>query len=460
MPAVAGRLLAAPEAAQEALVRLLDSVATRRDASRAARARIGRILLDALRRGHRAARLAVINSTATSDPALAAATRRGIAAELLGSLQECASPGVLAAIEALVAKLGAPALPPLLDMVRQGEQPPSRVSAARTLGELASRLDARQAKAVGRAADAVLAQLDGKFPDRPALARALGQLCSGAAADRATVERVAAALRARILDKALSHAALDGLGRLCLSPRVAPALKVELLDFFGRLLERELPEIEAKSLGTRKDEMVYAMGGEVAAYTELVPGVLTGLRNIAAGSAGLLRQRALDGLVRAWRRIAAGELQLGPGNTDIILNALHAIGMLPDIEAPQREAIADAVALRRDYLPTYRVLAEIAIAAGDDMAPRAAALAEELLAREATDRHLTGGDHGVLLDALVRLATSAALGRGAGRLRERIVGAVADAARREVEAAPALIARLAESSAIPQNLKKRLPTIG
>ncbi|MBM4039845.1 MAG: hypothetical protein FJ290_15165 [Planctomycetes bacterium] len=470
VPAVAERLLAAPEAAQETMVRLLDTVATRRETSRAAKARIGCLLLDALRRGHRAARLAVINSTATSDPAIAAGTRRGIAAELLGSLQEYASPGILAALEALVAKLGAPALPSLLDVVVRGERPASRVSAARTLGELASRLDARQAKAVGRAADAALALLDGKFPDRPALARALGQLCSGAAADAATVGRVAAALRARILDKALSHAALDGLGRLCLSPRVAPTLKVELLDFFGRLLERELPDITVAAtvpvaVGKRdacrhSNEVVYAMGGEVAAYTEMVPGILTGLRNIAGGSAGVLRQRALDALLRTWRRIAAGELQLGPGNTDLLLGALHAIGTLPDVEARQREAIADAVALRRDYLPTYRVLAEIAIAAGGAMTPRAVALANELLEREATDKHLTGSDHGVLLDALVRLATEAALGRGAGRVRERIVAAVADAAKREVEAAPALVARLADSAAIPQKLKKRLPTIG
>jgi len=460
VPGVAERLLRAPEAAQEALVRLLDGVAARRETSRAAKARIGRLLLDALRRGHRAARLAVLNSLAAADPAIPAATRRGLAEAALASLQEYASPGILAAIEALVAKLGAPALPPLLDVVARGERPRSRVSAARTLGELASRLDARQGKAVARAAGVALAVLDGRFPDRPTLARALGQMCSGAAADAATVERVAARLRSLILDKGLSHAALDGLGRLCRGPRAAPALKVELLDFFGKLLERELPDIEARSLGTKKDELVYAVGDEVAAYTELVPGVLTGLRNIAAASTGVLRQRALDALVRTWRRIAEGELQLGPGNTALLLNALHALGTLGDIAPAQRQAIADAVALRRDYLPTYRVLADILIAAGEAMAARAAALADELLEREATDKHLTASEHGVVLDALVRLATSAALGRGAGRLRERVVGAVAEAHQREVERAADLIARLAASPAIPQKLKKRLPPIG
>ncbi len=456
---VAARLLRAPEAAQEAFVRLLDTVGGQRRTSRATRAAIGGVLLTALRRGHRAARLAVINSLVAADPAIPSATRRGIAAELLGSYQEYASPGILAAIEAVVAKLGSPALPPLLEMVAHGERPRSRVAAVRTLGELASRLDARDAKGVARAVDVALAELEGKFPDRPALARSLGQMASGAAADKATVERVAARLRALILDKTLSHAALDGLGRLCLSPRAAPTLKVELLDFFGRLLERDLPEIEAKSLGTKKDELVYALGGEVAAYTELVPGVVTGLRNIAAKSSGLLRQRALDTLVRTWRRIADGELQLGPGNTDLLLAALHAIGTLAELEPAQREAIANAVALRRDYLPTCCVLADVLIAAGEGMAPRAAALAEELLERGATDKHLTGSDHGVVLDALVRLATSAALGRGAGRLRERIVSAVAEAHKREVERAAGLVARLAESPAIPEKLKKHLPSI-
>ncbi|MBM4034315.1 MAG: hypothetical protein FJ291_21430 [Planctomycetes bacterium] len=470
VPRVAERLLAAPEAAQEAMVRLLDVVASREETSRAARARVGRIFLEALQRAQRAARLAVINSPATANPAIPAATRRGLAAELLATLQEYASPGILAAIEALVAKLGAPALPPLLELLANGERPASRVAAARTLGELASRLDARDAKAVAGAVGVVLAQLDGRFPDRRVLARTLGQMCSGVAADKATVERAADRLRSLILDKSLSHAALDGLGRLCLSPRAAPTLKVELLDFLGRLLGRELPEITVAAtvpvaVGKRdacryKDELVYALGEEVAAYTELVPGILTGLRNIALSSRGVVRQQALGHLVRAWRRIAQGELQLGPGNTDLLLGALHALGTLCDIEPAQREAIADAVALRRDYLPTYRVHAEILIAAGQAAAGRAASLAEELLKREATDRQLTPTEHGILLDALVRLAASDALGRAAGRLRERIVGAVADAFKREVERAADLVARLAESPAIPERLKKRLPSTG
>lgn len=453
------RLLRAPEAAQEAFVRVLDAVAGQRGVSRAAKGRIGSMMLAALRHGQRAARLAVINSLAATDPAVPAATRRGLAAELLASLQEYASPGILAAIEAMVAKLGAPVLPPLLAVVTRGERRAPRVAAARIVGELASRLTAREAKAVARAVDTLLAELGKTFPDHPALVRALGQACSGPAADKAAVERVAARLRTLLLDKPLAHAALDALGRLCLSPNAAPALRVELLDFFGRLLARDLPEIEARSLGTKKDELVYALGGEVAAYTELVPGVITGLRNIALSSNGLLRQRALGHLVDAWRRIAAGELQLGPGNTELLLGALHAIGTLPGLEPEQRQAIAEAVALRRDYMPAYRVLAQVLIAAGKALSPRAAALAEELLERQATDRQLTASELGIALDALVQLATSDALGRAAARLRERIVAAVADAARRDVEAAPALVARLAASAAIPAKLKKRLPLV-
>ena len=60
--------------------------------------------------------------------------------------------------------------------------------------------------------------------------------------------RVAEALRARVVEKGLSNGALDGLGRLCLSPRAAPTLKVDLVRFFGRLIERELPEIQPKKV--------------------------------------------------------------------------------------------------------------------------------------------------------------------------------------------------------------------
>mgnify|MGYP000642789549 CR=1 FL=1 len=456
VPAVAERLLGAPEAAQETLVRLLDVVAGREGTPPATRARVGQLFLDVLRRGHRSGRLAVINSLATADPAIAGPTRRALAAELLAALSEYASPGILAAIEATVAKLGAPALAPLLEVLARGERPAARVAAARILGELAPRLEASQAPAVGRAVDVALALLDERFPDRPALARALGQVCTGPSADEATVGRVAAELRRRILDKKLAHAALDGLGRLCLSPRVAPVLKVDLLSFFEKLLARELPEIEAKS-ETQKDELVYTLGGEVSAYTELVPGILSGLRNIAVTSPGVLRQQALGCLVGTWRDIAEGKVQLGPGNTELLLGALRDIGTLPDLAPAQRAAVADALALRRDYLPTYRASAEVIVAAGEGMADRAAALAEELLARDATDKQLTATERGIVLEALVRLATSAALGRRARRLRERIAAAVGDAAKREVERAPELVERLRLSPAIPQSIKKRLP---
>jgi hypothetical protein len=451
------RLLETPGAAQETMVRLLDIVATRRGTTKAAKARIGRLLLLALQRGKRPARLAVVHSLAAADPALSAETRRGLAEELLRSIQEYASPGILGAIGATVAKLGAPALQPVLDVVRRGRRPQQRLAAARILGELVPRLEARHARAVGQAINEILALLDGEFPERATLAHVAGRMCTGPAADEAAVARVVAALRRHILDREVTDAALEGLGRLCLSPLAAPTLKVELVDFFARLLERDLPEIQPATV-TRDDEIVYNVGAEVTAYTELVPGLLAGLRNIAATSAGVLRAQALDRLLRTWRAIAEGSLQLGPANTELLLGALHAIGTLPGLPPGERAAIADAVALRRDYLPTCRVLAELCIAAGRAMASRAAALAEQLLQRDATEKQLTETERGTILATLVRLATTGALGRKAAPIRERVVGAVADAEKRGLARASELLGELAASPAIPERLKKRLGT--
>jgi len=484
---IAERLRDAPEAAQEELVRLLDAMATRHSGagilpadmqagrlhhhvSKAAKAEIGRLLLDVLRHGHRAARMAVIQATAPMDPALPAKTRGEFAAELMACLPEYANPGTVAAIEATAARLGAPAVRPLLDTLRQGVRPRQRLSAARVLGELVPTLDERHARAARQAIETALGLLveaassrlklkrqdaASTFPDRALLARVIGRMCAGPVADEATVARVADALRARVVEKGLSNAALDGLGRLCLSPRAAPTLKVELVSFFGRLIERDLPEIQPKS-HTCKDETVYELGGEVTAYTELVPGLIAGLRNIATSSGGVLREQALATLLATWRGIAEGRLQLGPGNTEALLEAFRALGTLPHIEAKHRETLADALALRRDFLPTYRARADLAVAAGDAMAARAAALAEELLRREAGDRQLTEADRGTVLQVLVQLATAASLGPGAGRLRERITSVVIEADKRELTAARDLLVRLAESPALPDRLRARL----
>lgn len=454
--AIEQRLLEAPEAAQETFVRLLDVLATRPGASKSLRAKVGRLLLAALERGERAARLAVVRATAPADPAVAPTVRRRLAAALLRCVQEYANPGIIDAIEVTVAKLRAPAVEPLLEALRHGQRPRLRASAARILGDLGRQLDEEHAQVLREAAEAALELLeDGDFPARPALARSLGEMCGGAAADEQTLGRVAQALRRRVLDKEVSNAALEGLGHLCLCPRAPAALKVELVDFFDRLLSRELPDVLARDVEA-EGEIIYDVGAEVSAYTEMVPGVIAGLRNIATTSPGVLREQALEVLLRTWRAIAEGELQLGPGNTAQLLEAFRAIGTLEDLAPRLRERIADAVALRRDFLPTYRVLAELCVAGGGAMASRAGELAEELLEREMGDQELSESEHAMVLGPLVRLATAGALGRGAGRLRERIVEAAMDAQKRELEAAGDLLEELRGSSRIPKRLKKRL----
>jgi len=451
----AERVLDVPEAAQECLVRVLDAVATRSGASATLKAKVGRVFLGVLQRGQRAARLAVVHSLATVDPAVPPRTRRALAAELLACLQEYANPGIVSAIEATLGKLGAPAVEPVLEVLAKGQKPAPRVSAARVLGTLVPHLGPDERATARKAIEKALEVLAGDFPDRQTLARMVGQMCAGPAPDEATVAKVVEALRGYVLDKRLSNAALDGLGRVALSPKAAPQLKVELVSFFGKLLERQLPEIEATT-ESRDDELVYTLGGEVTAYTELVPGLVAGLQNVATTSGGVLRHRALGHILALWRKIARGDEQLGPGNTELLLNALRTIGTLPDTEAADREAIAQALALRKDYLPTYAALVEVVVAAGAAMSATARKLADEMLEREATDRQLTESERLLLLRALVGLATRAKLGRGAGRVRERVVGAVLDAEARDVEGAVGLLGELAAASAIPARLRKRL----
>jgi len=453
--AIATRLAAAPEPAQEAFARLLDTIATRRDTPEPLRARIGELLLKALTQGERAARMAVILSTATWDPAIAPDTRRGLAAALLATLQEYANPSILDAIEATVAKLGPPALAPLRATLVESERPDDRVSAARIAAALISTLGEDADGEAARTLDLALDLLDTDFPDRAELARSLGQMCASPAIGLDHIERVTATLRPRVVDRELTHAALDGLGRLCLSANAGQSLKVDLVAFFARLLERDLPDVISRDTQAG-DEVVYDIGSEVSAYTEMAPALIAGLQNIAATTPGALRERALDALVQTWARLASGEIQLGPGNTDRLLKALEAIGILPDLTPRLRERVDNAILLREDYLPTVRVRAELLVAAGQDLSDRAAVLADTLLKRLVSDRQLTETERALILGTLVRLATGADLGPPADRLRERVVRITLDAGRRGLEAVPNLLAHLHDSPAITPELKKRI----
>ncbi|MFW6108351.1 MAG: hypothetical protein ACOC8D_00915, partial [bacterium] len=258
-----------------------------------------------------------------------------------------------------------------------------------------------------------------------------------------------------VVDKPLAHAALEGLASLSSSPHAAPQLKVDLVRFFRLGWERDLPEIEAASI-EGGDETVYAMGGEVTAYTELVPSVIRGLRNIAVSATGPLRQQALDALLATWDQIAEGELQLGPGNTERLLEALRDLGTQADVAPEQRDAIAEAVGRRRDFLPSYGVLARLCVAAGPAMRDRAVALASELLDRDATDPALTEQERATLLEHLATVVTEADLGDQARTLRERAVGALLDADKRDNEHVADTLARLHDAAVIPAPLRKRL----
>ena len=96
------------------------------------------------------------------------------------------------------------------------------------------------------------------------------------------------------------------------------------------------------------------------------------------------------------------------------------------------------------------------MAAGAAMSATARKLADEMLEREATDRQLSDSERLLLLRSLVALATRGRLGRGAKRLRERVVGAALDAQARDVEGAEALLEELARSPGLPAKLRARV----
>ena len=437
------------------LLRIIDQIASRRDCPVRTKEAVARKFLDLLKTDTRTTRAVLLECEIFSDRALPHALKSRIAAELIQHVHEFGSPRMIDTIEGSLAKLGAPAIGPLLKVLTQGVRERERVSAARVLGGLVAGLHGRGAKRSEAAVNALMTcvrQLDKGFPDRDVLAASIGRMCTGKAMPAETVRRVARGLRVRVGKEPYSFGLLDGLGRLASSPNVELETRVEVAESLLRLLEVDLPEMQSRRF-TGGEKTIFIAGTEAAAYTDMIPILLDGLRNVCvhAGSEAL-HARLVGVLIRKWHEASTWRLVWGPANTLKLAEVLGEIALAPNSGRETRREIAEALVSSADVLPVLRVLARLFETDGGwaPMGNLAAQVAQHLL-----DRMAPGSGDRIELDATATGCLGAVGARKnlgpkeqAGALRTAITGVLFKALRNDAPGAKQALRKLAESPAL------------
>ena len=287
-------------------------------------------------------------------------------------------------------------------------------------------------------------------------------MCTSGLMPPETVRRVVRGLRVRVGKEPYSFGLLDGLGRLACSPNVELEMRVEVAESLLRLLEVELPEMQSRRY-TGGEKTVFIAGAETAAYVDMIPILLDGLRNVCVhGGSVALRARLVEALLQKWRQASSWRLIWGPANTLKLAEVLGEIALAPNAGKETRLEIASELVSGADVLPVLRVLAKLFAADGAsvDMGELAARVGRHLLERMAPQ----SGDR-IDMDSTVTgclgvIGARKKLGpkSDAGRLRTEIAGVLFKALRNGAPGAQEALRRMVQSPAAGRNLKSEIET--
>jgi len=460
-----GPMLDAIESASDAaklyLIRLLDVLAARGEVSNAVVERLGWTFLRLLQVSEKNVRPAILLAESVHSPRLSAELRRELAREMLAGLPSYGSVRMLDAISTSIVRIGEPAIKPLFDLIDSDSKMRERTFAVRMLGNTVAALPKRRGMAavINNALDETMKRIEDRNAPRSTIAAAMGKMCTNTLVSQRRIRKVADELTARIKNGPDAYGVLEGLGALVLNPATPLQVRLDVIQLFFDLLNSSLPDVETEE--TLVDEQrVYSFGGDVSAYTEMVPIVLRGLNNAFIGTEKpTIRQRIAAFLLEKWNEISSWETIWGPENLIVLLRVLGSIACHADTPMDTRLDIVDAISKRTNLMSVIETLGSIyrTKPVSKRLGAKARDLAWLLMERHLTKRSLPVEYRQACQMVLGIIGARTSLGSDpllARRTRERIVGALFEGLRAGHTAAAGALAALKNCAALPSKVRE------
>lgn len=439
------------------ICQVLDAICHRRQCSGRTKTEVLRHLADALKTAPWTVRVAILEMGLLGDDEIDASVRAEVAKELLFMLHEFNNPTIIERIEAVLSKMGLPAYEPAMEVVKKGVRKRERISAVRVVGRLVARFTDPRVEAL-RAEEAVaefLRLLEADFPDKDVLASSLGTVCQSRVVSPTSIQMVMESLRGRLGKTSYPYGILQGLARIGFAPNASLEMRVDVAGLFIELLEEKLPEFETEK-SPRGMERTFALGAGVTAYTEMVPTLLEGLKDICLrAESQVLRSKITEFLLKKWDVSETVVQSWGPGNRRLLLEMLGEVASRAMLDDELRGEVFRALMRKKEFMPALVTLGKIV--ESNPNSELIAELASELayyILSEALERSvIPQRDMEVYAEVLGKVACMANIDE---ELREKVVRVLFDALREGSQSALEALRRIGESESVPEQLRQEV----
>lgn len=198
------------------------------------------------------------------------------------------------------------------------------------------------------------------FPDKGPVYVAIGRLAFTGGLPAETVVADARAFLDRIYVTGDAYAVVEALGFVGAARGLTEVGQREIAGFLAGLLKGRFPERMSRVVQT-DEGIVFELGHETTAYTDLIPRIVAGLQRIvhAPETVADVREYVVDTLLDTWHRLADYSIIWGPKNTIDFAAALAHIGRDPRIAGGITARILKALQVRGDNLTIMAVIGEL-----------------------------------------------------------------------------------------------------
>ncbi len=458
---------AAKPGAQRYFLRLLADLCRYRRVSDGAVGAAGEVFLRCLQGASKELRLGVFETLLPADPRLSAELRAKLAAAYMDNFSDLVFKADVELAESTLARLGQPALAPLLERLEPGWPASDRVRACRAIGEMGRLAAAGEIADPGvrdqlrEAARRLLAIPGARFPDAGVLAVAAGKLTAALEDEPEALETA----WNRIAGMKLSPAArLEALSWVA-SGRAA---KREMAEAAAGGLLKELTAPEPESLGEVTElragtERTLELSGAASDFVAAMPAVVRSLARVALSPAAdaRLRSRVLTALINRWRDLVSGRRIWGPAAATTMIEGLRELACHASARPAEKLEVIRALGLRLVDPPAMRAISEVLAAdsGGRELAAPAASAALALLGLRDSRGRIPEEDREHILRALARILGRREIETSTPRtakLRERILGELFEGLSDDVPGLYEALTDLAASGNLAEELRAEI----
>lgn len=457
----------AAEALRPFLLRTLDHLCAGSDFPARLMAKVGTFLLDVLATAKRPLRLTVLESRLYQSPTLPRELKTRLAADFISNVHEFRLDQVLDLTESALERLGIPAVEPLLRAAKGSPYDAERQIACKVLGHILERTP-ESGDEVQRAAERAIAVCTGLLDAGVAVAgpalRALGRVTASRVVPEAEAVRLSAILREVVRRPDHTCDALDALGWIAAGANTPLPVRLEIGMLHLTFLEEKFPEDVVVERHTG-DGLVLEVSTNTAAYTDLIPVVVTGLERIALSPeiTPMFREKVVESLVAKWYRTISYQVVWGPANVTLLGEVLGRIGATPETPSYLRVAVLKALKERMINMPVVESLGRVLSAPDDSdvVLELCEGITESIVGMTGHPDFSEREDREVILGALTRIAQRPRLARDARKsdaLRRQVSDLVFSGLADEVPGTREMLERLAGCEVVAKGLRKAITT--